>query len=101
MPPPSTERPPAQGPRALPDVRRQTMTRRCLIAAILMFTPGVAGADQAADATQCRQNAGTFLAGTVVRAPRFVPGREQRAGVYLSHTRLMLRGDDGQAYDVA
>ena len=72
-----------------------------LIAALLLSVPDLARADAASDATQCRDSAGSFLAGTVIQAPRFVPGRERRRGVYLSHTRLTLRGDDGQSYDIA
>src|SRR4051812_22993100 len=71
------------------------------LAAMLIAAPVLAHADLAADADQCRLDAGTFVAGTVIRAPRFVPGRERRRGVYLSHTRLTVRATDGHTYDVA
>ncbi len=76
------------------------MTRFWLSAAVLLLLPSVAMADQASDAATCQQGAGAFLAGTVIRAPTFRSG-QQRHGVYLSHTRLTLRGDDGSSYDVA
>jgi hypothetical protein len=77
------------------------MRQVCLLALLLMSAPALASADTAGDAAQCQRDAGTFLTGTVVRAPRFVAGKERRQGVYLSHTRLTLRGDDRQSYDVA
>ncbi|MFO1024441.1 MAG: hypothetical protein U1E70_04580 [Acetobacteraceae bacterium] len=77
------------------------MTRNLLLAALIVAAPGSALADPAADAAQCHRDAGTFLAGTVIRGPRYAPGHEKRRGVYLSHTRLTLRGDDGKSYDVA
>ena len=74
--------------------------RSWLCAAVVLLLPSLALADQAGDATACQQGAGAFLAGTVIRAPIFRSG-QKRNGVYLSHTRLTLRGDDGASYDVA
>jgi hypothetical protein len=48
----------------------------------------------------CASHAGTLLVGSVVSAPRFVRGHDQR-GVELSHTHVRLRGDDGGIYDIA
>jgi hypothetical protein len=77
------------------------MPRSYLAAALLLLLPSAAAwADQATDAGQCRQNAGTFLTGTVTQGPSFRSGRA-RHGVFLSHTHLTLQGDDGTSYDVA
>ena len=76
------------------------MVRSWLFTAVLLLLPSLALADQASDAAACQQGAGSFLAGTVIRAPLF-RGGQKRNGVYLSHTRLTLRGDDGASYDVA
>jgi hypothetical protein len=72
---------------------------RCAVA-VLLLSPSLAMADQTSDAAACKQSAGAFLAGTVIRAPTFRSG-EKRHGVYLSHTHLTLRGEDGASYDVA
>src|SRR5689334_450219 len=97
-PPPQPRAWPA---RAMTAAVETYMRQVCLLALLLMSAPALASADTAGDAAQCQRDAGTFLTGTVVRAPRFVAGKERRQGVYLSHTRLTLRGDDRQSYDVA
>ena len=76
------------------------MARFCLPFALVFLFPAMASADQAADATQCQQAAGSFLAGTVTAGPSFRSGNRLH-GVYLSHTHLTLLGDDGKSYDVA
>ena len=59
---------------------------------------GTALADEAA---QCRANGGTYLTGTVTKAPVFAHGHP-RDGVELSHTHLRLLSDqDGRSYDIA
>ncbi len=68
--------------------------------ALLLLLPSSALADQAADAAACQQAAGSFLAGTVTDGPSFRSGKPLH-GVFLSHTHLTLRGDDGTSYDVA
>ena len=76
------------------------MARWYLAVVPLLFLPSLAFADQAADAAQCRRADGSFLVGTVTKGPTF-RGGERRHGVYLSHTHLTLRGDNGTSYDVA
>jgi hypothetical protein len=76
------------------------MARVHLSLVLLLLLPSSAFADQAADVAACQQAAGSFLAGTVIRAPNFQSGHKLH-GVYLSHTHLTLRGDDGASYDVA
>lgn len=68
--------------------------------AALLLLPVAAKADQTADMAQCKQNAGSFLVGTVMNDPVFKPGAPRR-GVHLSHTHLSVVGDDGKTYDVA
>lgn len=68
--------------------------------ALLLLAPSWAWADQAADAAQCQQAAGSFLTGTVTDGPSFRSGKPLH-GVHLSHTHLTLQGDDGASYDVA
>ncbi len=72
-----------------------------LLFVALLIGPIAASADTAGDSAQCQQDAGKFVSGIVIRGPRFAPGKERRQGVYLSHTHLTLRDDNGQAYDVA
>ncbi|WP_189533727.1 hypothetical protein [Paludibacterium paludis] len=51
--------------------------------------------------SDCDAAAGTYLTGTIVKAPTFKPGSRLK-GVELSHTHLALTADqDGQTYDVA
>jgi len=76
------------------------MPRVYLATALLLMLPSAARADQTADAAQCQQAAGSFLTGTVTDGPSFRSGKPLH-GVYLSHTHLTLRGDDGTSYDVA
>ncbi len=76
------------------------MPRITLCLALVLLYPSVVLADPAADAAQCQQSAGSFLAGTVTRGPRFQSGKPLH-GVYLSHSHLTLKGDDGTSYDVA
>lgn len=77
------------------------MTFVCKIAlALLLLQPSLALADQAADAAACQQAGGSLLTGNVVRGPTFRSGKREH-GVFLSHTHVVLRGDDGARYDVA
>jgi hypothetical protein len=69
-----------------------------LLAALLSF-PSFALADPAGDAAQCKQAAGSYLVGTVIERPSFRSGKPLH-GVHLSHTHLLLKGDDGTNYDV-
>jgi hypothetical protein len=75
------------------------MVRLPVLAAALIL-PGLALAQAADEAAKCQTAAGSYLVGTVVSGPRFKPGAPLH-GTYLSHTHLTVRGDDGQAYDVA
>jgi hypothetical protein len=75
------------------------MARLPVLAAALIL-PGLAVAQTADDAAKCQTAAGSYLVGAVVSGPRFKPGAPLH-GTYLSHTHLTVRGDDGQAYDVA
>ncbi len=77
------------------------MMRVSLFLAPLVLLPALARADQAADAAQCRQAAGSFLAGTVTQGPIFKRSNERKQGVFLSHTHVTLQADDGSSYDVA
>ena len=76
------------------------MARLHIRVALLLLLPSSAFADQAADAAACKQAAGSFLAGKVAAGPSFRNGAP-RHGVHLSHTHLILLGDDGTRYDVA
>lgn len=76
------------------------MSRITSCLALVLLWPSVVLADPATDAAQCQQAAGSFLTGTVTGAPRFQSGKPLH-GVYLSHTHLRLKGDDGTSYDVA
>jgi hypothetical protein len=59
---------------------------------------GSAWADEAA---QCDANGGTYVTGTVTKAPTFAHGHQHRGGVELSRTHLMIQSDqDRQSYDV-
>ena len=71
-----------------------------LCAALLLFLPAAGIAAPSDDAAQCQKAAGSYLSGTVARAPRFQSGKPLK-GVYLSHTHLTLKGEDGKLYDVA
>jgi hypothetical protein len=65
---------------------------------LYLFASGMARAD---DVAQCRTNAGTYLTGSVTKAPTFARGHA-REGVELSHSHLTLLSDqDGRSYDVA
>jgi hypothetical protein len=69
----------------------------------LVFTLGLlcaAGAARADEAGQCAAQAGAYLTGTVLHGPFYVRAREYKHGVALSHTKILLRGDDGQVYDI-
>jgi hypothetical protein len=60
-----------------------------------------AGHALADEAAQCQASGGSYLTGSVIQGPAFVPGHSRR-GVQLSHTHLTLEADqDGQSYDVA
>ncbi|WKE66567.1 hypothetical protein PVT67_04770 [Gallaecimonas kandeliae] len=61
----------------------------------------LAGPALADDQSQCTENAGSYLTGTVIKAPYFTKGHRLH-GVELSHTHLKIKADqDGQPYDVA
>jgi hypothetical protein len=70
------------------------------LAAVFILGLFAAGTGRADEAAQCQANGGTYLTGTVTKAPTFRPG-EARDGVELSHTHLALQSQDGQSYDVA
>jgi hypothetical protein len=76
------------------------MTRFGIALAMLAALPTIAAADPAADAQQCRAADGQFLTGTVVERPLFKSGKPLH-GVYLSHTHVTLKGDDGTTFDIA
>lgn len=72
--------------------------KKILLALYLSAIPAAAFADEAGN---CRAAAGSYLTGTVVRAPYFQAGMRRR-GVELSHTHLIVKADqDGRRYDVA
>ena len=70
---------------------------RLLIALLLL---GAAGAARADEAQQCQAQDGSYLTGTILHGPFFVRAREYKHGVALSHTEFLVRGDDGQVYDI-
>jgi hypothetical protein len=80
-------------PRTAPGVKKM---RVFLITSFFFFASGAAMAD---DAQSCQANQGTFVTGTILGDPSFVPGHD-RNGVELSHTRLTVKADDGTIYDV-
>ena len=55
---------------------------------------------QANPASECTAQDGTYLTGTIAHGPFFVKARRLKHGVALSHTKIILRGDDGQLYDI-
>lgn len=61
---------------------------------------GTAGAAHADSASMCQAQGGTYLTGTIAHGPFFVRARHNQHGVALSHTKILLRGDDGQMYDI-
>lgn len=67
---------------------------------VLAFLVGAMTAAHADDAAQCRAQDGTYLTGVIAHGPFFVRAQHGRHGVALSHTKILLRGDDGQLYDV-
>lgn len=70
----------------------------CLfIVLLLLCAVRAASAD---DAGQCAARAGSYLTGTIAQGPFFVPARTLRHGVALSHTKILLRADNGQIYDI-
>lgn len=70
---------------------------RLLIVLFLLCTAGAARADEA---QQCQVQGGSYLTGTIVHGPFYVQARKFRHGVALSHTEILLNGDDGQTYDI-
>lgn len=66
----------------------------------LFLLLGAVGAARADEAAQCAAQDGTYLTGTIVHGPFFVQARHSRHGVLLSHTKILLRGADGQIYDI-
>ena len=71
-----------------------------LFSAALALLLGLAGAAKADPAAECRAQGGTYLTGHIAHGPFFVPARYARQGVALSHTKILLQGDDGQIYDI-
>ena len=61
---------------------------------------GATGAAHANGADQCREQGGSYLTGRIMHGPFFVRARHDLQGVALSHTKILLRGDDGQIYDI-
>src|ERR1700745_2395060 len=77
------------------------MDERMKILATVILCFWASGTALADEAAQCRANGGTYLTGTVTKAPVFARGH-LRDGVELSHTHLRLLSDqDGRSYDVA
>lgn len=76
------------------------MPRIASCLALVLLYPSVGLADPATDAAQCQQAAGNFLIGTVTKGPRFQSGKPLH-GVYLSHTHLTVKDENGTSYDVA
>lgn len=61
---------------------------------------GTAKAAKADAAAQCRMQGGTYLTGIIEHGPFFIRARHFRHGVALSHTKILLRNDQGQIYDI-
>lgn len=61
---------------------------------------GVLGPAKADPAAACQAQGGSYLSGTILHGPFFVRARHYRHGVALSHTKIILRGDNGQIYDI-
>ncbi|MGE4480604.1 MAG: hypothetical protein AB7D48_02265 [Acidocella sp.] len=72
------------------------MTRWLIALAWLCAAPA-AWADEA---RQCTAQGGTYLTGTIAHGPFYVRARQYKHGVALSHTKILLRGEDGQTYDI-
>ncbi|MBU6419487.1 MAG: hypothetical protein KGQ79_07135 [Proteobacteria bacterium] len=70
---------------------------RLFIFLLLLCAAGAARADAAG---QCAAQGGSYLTGTIAHGPFYVRAREIRHGVALSHTKILLNGDDGQRYDI-
>ena len=74
---------------------------KIIAASCLAFLAALSLPAAADDKLTCETSAGSYLSGTVVKAPVFVHG-QYRKGIELSHTHLSLRADqDGRTYDVA
>lgn len=67
---------------------------------LALFLLGIAGAARAEGARQCAAQGGEYLTGTIAHGPFYVRAREYKHGVALSHTKILLRGDDGLIYDI-
>lgn len=65
-----------------------------------LFFLAAAGAARADEAGQCQAQGGTYLTGSIAHGPFFVQARYYKHGVALSHTKILLQGDDGQIYDI-
>lgn len=59
-----------------------------------------AGAAHANPTEQCTAQGGSALTGTIINGPFFIKARYFRHGVALSHTKIIVRSDDGQIYDI-
>lgn len=70
-----------------------------LLALALLLTSGMAAA-RADSAAQCQVQGGSYLTGVIAHGPFFIASRHAQHGVALSHTKILLRADDGQIYDI-
>lgn len=68
--------------------------------AALALLLGTSSATLADPAALCRAQGGSYLTGVIAHGPFFVRARHSRDGVTLSHTKILLRGDNGQIYDI-
>ncbi|WP_051622356.1 hypothetical protein [Acidocella facilis] len=68
--------------------------------ALAFILCAAANAALADEASQCQARQGQYLTGTIAHGPFFVRAWAYRDGVALSHSKILLRGDDGQIYDI-
>ena len=70
-----------------------------LALALALLAGGMVSA-RADTAAQCQAQGGTYLTGIIAHGPFFIKARHDQHGVALSHTKILLRADDGQIYDI-
>lgn len=73
---------------------------RYRLIALFLLATATATAARADEAGQCHAQDGDYLTGTIAHGPFYVRARHNQHGVALSHTKILLRGDDGQIYDI-
>lgn len=61
---------------------------------------GAARVAHADPALLCKAQGGSALTGTMIGGPFFIKAKYRQHGVALSHTKILLRGDNGQIYDI-